>query len=63
MIFFLLMILFFGIILFISWLQFINITCSCCFSFDNGHLHVFDFNTNKKKVDFANNYIFQMVSG
>ena len=40
-----------------------SFTCSRCFSFDNGDFHVFDFYTNKKKIYFTNNYIFQMVSG
>ena len=39
-----------------------SFTCSRCFSFDNGDFHVFDFYTNKKKIYFTNNYIFQMIS-
>jgi hypothetical protein len=37
------------------------ITSSCCFSFDNGNLHVFDFNSNEKEVYFSNDDVFQMV--
>ena len=34
---------------------------SCRFSFNDCHFHVLDFDSNQKKINFANYHIFQMV--
>jgi hypothetical protein len=38
-------------------------TCSCRFSPDNREFHVLDFDSNEEEVDFANDDVFQVVSG
>ena len=36
---------------------------SCSLSLDDCNFHVFDLDSDKKKVNFANNHVFQMVLG
>lgn len=36
--------------------------CSGCFSTDDGEFHVFNFDSDEEKVDFAHDDVFEMVS-